>query len=414
VDENEDGEVSDLEFRKAVRALGFQDCSDRDIDHVFRDYDEDGSGSVSRLELERRLKKYAGVLAEQKYKLRRNAGGRKGAALAPSVKLDRTSGVPVSEQLREALAANSVRVIDLFRDWDENADGLISKDEFVKAMAPLGLSVSRAEAAELFDKFDPDGSGTIEFRELNQLLRRRVDVEGQKQKARRLKHSQSLPGGRTSALLLPQPTIPTYAPIPSVASLGRFEATLGCIAHTHLTDFENATFTAAGSVASHALSSLSATRGGRASRDQLHDSSTSRSQKGDRLFSHYQTLGMERPAAVQLTQSASLPSLVASEVSRYHQASSTDAALRRRTTALLGSEYLPTNVWDWPAVEGVPSLDLLAQLWMAPRIGPAWRQQPNQTRVCLPPLSSRIEALREQREQESQGRREGERAKLKA
>ena len=71
-------------------------------------------------------------------------------------------------------------------------------------------------------------------------------------------------------------------------------------------------------------------------------------------------------------------------------------------------------MWDWPAVEGVPSLDLLAQLWMAPRIGPAWRQQPNQTRVCLPPLSSRIEALREQREQESQGRREGERAKLKA
>jgi len=182
-DENHDGQVSALEFRRAVRSLGFSDVSDTDIDQIFHEFDNDESGSVSQLELERKLKKYAGVLTEQKYKLRRNACGRKGAALAPSVKLDRESGRPVHELLRDALSDNAVRVIDLFRDWDENQDGLISKHEFAKAMAPLGIQVSKEEAGALFDAFDPDGSGAIEYRELDQLLRRRVDIGAEKRAA---------------------------------------------------------------------------------------------------------------------------------------------------------------------------------------------------------------------------------------
>jgi len=176
-DEDGNGEVDKAEFKRAVRSMGFGDLSDRVIDLVFLEFDEDRSGSVSCFEIDRRLKKYAKLIPEQQYALRRTAGGRRGAALAPSVKLDRSSGRPVSELLRDALAQNAVRVIDLFRDWDENGDGLISQKEFYQAMAPLGLDVSRDEAMELFDQFDPDGSGTIEFKELNQMLRRRVDLK---------------------------------------------------------------------------------------------------------------------------------------------------------------------------------------------------------------------------------------------
>jgi len=406
-DDNEDGEVSVSEFRRAVRALGFADVSDKDIDQVFREYDEDESGCVSRLELERKLKKYAGVLTEQKYKLRRTAGGRKGAALAPSIKLDRESGKPISEQLRDALSSNAVRVMDLFRDWDENQDGLIQKSEFTKAMVPLGIQVSKAEASELFDQFDPDGSGTIEFNELNKLLRRRVDVAAQK---RELRHSQSLPGGMRAASILPQPTIPLYAKLPSVASLPRFEGTLGAIAHNKVTDFYPTTFNAAGNM-NGTTGSLSASRGGRASSSSLgasaqHGASAS-SLKG--ALSHYSTTSVTRPEGMRM--SASLPALVASEVARFQYASAVEDAIRRRTTALLVSPQQPTNVFNWPAVQGVPDLDHLAQLWLAPRIGPAWRHQPNQTRVCLPPLKVGIEIgiaraqaqmQVEQREQEQQ------------
>ena len=68
-------------------------------------------------------------------------------------------------------------MIDLFREWDEDASGVVSKKEFRRAMQHLGLAAARAEVDALFDEFDPDGSGAIEFRELNKALRRGNDVE---------------------------------------------------------------------------------------------------------------------------------------------------------------------------------------------------------------------------------------------
>ena len=38
--------------------------------------------------------------------------------------LDEEGGKPVADQLRDALVSNSVRVIDLFREWDVCLTGL--------------------------------------------------------------------------------------------------------------------------------------------------------------------------------------------------------------------------------------------------------------------------------------------------
>jgi len=72
---------------------------------------------------------------------------------------------------------NASRVIDLFREWDEDGDGTVSKKEFRKAIIHLGLQVPPATADELFDSFDLDGSGSVNFRELNSLLRRNLKTE---------------------------------------------------------------------------------------------------------------------------------------------------------------------------------------------------------------------------------------------
>ena len=79
--------------------------------------------------------------------------------------------------MRDALVNNAVRVIDLFREWDEDGDGAVSKKEFRKAIIHLGLEVPPAAVDELFDSFDKDGGGAINFRELNHLLRRNVKKE---------------------------------------------------------------------------------------------------------------------------------------------------------------------------------------------------------------------------------------------
>ncbi len=50
-------------------------------------------------------------------------------------------------------------------------DGKVTKMEFRKAMAELGLEVPVEEVDGLFDSFDPDGGGSIEYAELSVVLR---------------------------------------------------------------------------------------------------------------------------------------------------------------------------------------------------------------------------------------------------
>jgi len=59
-------------------------------------------------------------------------------------------------------------LLDQFRLVDANGDGIITKDELVKAFeaAPPGhVNDSRAWAEALFDQLDSDGSGEVEFTE---------------------------------------------------------------------------------------------------------------------------------------------------------------------------------------------------------------------------------------------------------
>ena len=143
--------------------------------------------------------------------------------LTTKVDLDEDDDRPYAVQLRDTLSKQAVRVIDLFREWDEDGDGTVSKLEFRKAMPMIGLDVPLDEIdkvrspapihrpppthrpaptalrhhahrpirtyvcshvsvifarvlTQLFDEWDPDGSGVLELRELNKLLRRGGEV----------------------------------------------------------------------------------------------------------------------------------------------------------------------------------------------------------------------------------------------
>ena len=105
----------------------------------------------------------------------------------------------VQAQLRDALARSGARVVELFRQWDVDGDGTVSKEEFVRSLPQLGLQATNEAASALFDTFDPDGSGTIELKELEKLLRNRV---GQ------LAGTAVMVG----LALLPRPIAPPYRP----------------------------------------------------------------------------------------------------------------------------------------------------------------------------------------------------------
>ena len=80
---------------------------------------------------------------------------------------------PISMQLAAALRSNGARVIDLFRQWDTDGDGEVSKAEFMAAMPKLGFDVPKEGIAQLFDEWDTDGGGALSLGELKKILSQR-------------------------------------------------------------------------------------------------------------------------------------------------------------------------------------------------------------------------------------------------
>ena len=191
-DDDASGTVDRREFRQALPLLGLN-VSKQTADALFTAFDEDNSGEISYEELRTKLRdsliKSAGVELEDALKpgamgeIIMNAKNKialrggvlaadvSGGALGSTKLLTGPDAPPIAEQLRNALQKNLARVIDLFRDWDDNQDGSISKVEFRRAMPLLGLKVDRADADALFDSFEGDQSGSVDYGELQRQLK---------------------------------------------------------------------------------------------------------------------------------------------------------------------------------------------------------------------------------------------------
>lgn len=76
-----------------------------------------------------------------------------GAALQQQGGEDETSFKSrIETTLAKAIKKNAVRVMDLFKDWDADGNGVISKKEFRAAMRGLGIEGSSSDHDALFDK----------------------------------------------------------------------------------------------------------------------------------------------------------------------------------------------------------------------------------------------------------------------
>ena len=107
---------------------------------------------------------------------------REGEAPADSLRMrfdkldaDHNGKVNMSEYLtaalREALGRNSLRLMEIFKEWDRDGSGSIEKKEFRRAIKCLGFDASRAHIDAVFDELDFDESGTIEVEELRRFQR---------------------------------------------------------------------------------------------------------------------------------------------------------------------------------------------------------------------------------------------------
>jgi len=160
VDNNGDGLLDIHEFEGVLKSLGVALPNEHALKGLFDMLDQDGSGSITMKELQLSLRWVRSC--EQCQKLRAEAYTFDGI-------------LSIQQQIRRALAANAVRVMDLFREWDENNDGFLSADEFQKAMPLLGIHAAKAEIDELFHSMDGDNDGIVTFKEFNRTLRKEHD-----------------------------------------------------------------------------------------------------------------------------------------------------------------------------------------------------------------------------------------------
>lgn len=147
-------------------------------------------------------------------------GKKKGSSVLGTIDLDEgPDAPPITEQIAAALRANAGKVMDLFREWDVDGDGQVSKKEFHRAMPALGLEVPKKEVDTLFDSWDKDGGGTLGYAELRKILAQSPGARGARAK----------PGGagRTSPTSRPPPPVQVEGDAPARALSTRDTPKLG-------------------------------------------------------------------------------------------------------------------------------------------------------------------------------------------
>ena len=189
-DDDGNGMVNKTEFRRVLPMLGLK--VERDVaEQLFESFDADGSGEIDYKELHHHLRAGANIEldaalqdgaageitleAKNAIALRADLGDtqRLEASALQGVVLVAGDAASVAEQLLKALDKNLMRIIDLFREWDDDGSGNVSKQEFRRALPCLGLKVDRASADALFDSFDDDHSGSVDYNELHRAIKRR-------------------------------------------------------------------------------------------------------------------------------------------------------------------------------------------------------------------------------------------------
>ena len=217
-DDDSSGKIDEDEFWRGVRALGF-DVSREACSAYFQLLDSDLSGSIEyseiaelmnaskgRVQTRRNLEKMAKHQADHSRMAKPTAKAMNRSYISARVsvvpefvKLEPRYDISVQEQLHGLLKQHSVKLIDLFRQWDHDGNGGISFDEFREGFAALGYLAPTGELKAVFKSIDADHDNFVEFEEFKVALSLKGAQEATR--LRGLEHA-DLSGSRPSAQLL--------------------------------------------------------------------------------------------------------------------------------------------------------------------------------------------------------------------
>jgi len=151
----EQGMVSRAAFRRLSRSLNITGEVE-DINAFFDMLDPMGEGTI----------KFAQLLGSLRWVLKSRR-----TTLVRGKEMVCRSEKQFRDKIGEAFKANASRVVDLFREYDINNDGVLQRTEFKRALPMLGLMITQDEADRLFDWFDEDHSGVLTLDEFSRIIK---------------------------------------------------------------------------------------------------------------------------------------------------------------------------------------------------------------------------------------------------
>ena len=178
MDDDNSGTIDVAEFTKAIAEMGF-DAPVEVINALFKSFDVDGSKTIEYSELHQLLvksyqaKPHLPPLQMKSKGLRAKRVNKKDANLLQGLELGGSTDPDyIASEIRKRMKLEMMRVMDIFRQFDDDDSGVIDKTEFSKAIREMGCNASDKAITALFKSFDLDGSKVIEYQEMNKLLRR--------------------------------------------------------------------------------------------------------------------------------------------------------------------------------------------------------------------------------------------------
>eukprot|EP00117_Sycon_ciliatum_P045969 scpid93001/ scgid32982/ Calcyphosin-like protein len=156
-DLNNNQTVEPDEFAKAIEKIGIMIPTQQDLSALFNIYDADKSGAIDYKEFSVGL-----------------YGHSVGASPGKSGNASTGNVSDLAEKLRLKLASRGARgIIGLgksFRIMDDNNSRSLDIYEFTKAVNDYMLGFSQGEVKQLFQFFDVDGSGAVDYDEFLRAL----------------------------------------------------------------------------------------------------------------------------------------------------------------------------------------------------------------------------------------------------
>lgn len=176
--DNSDSEISFPNFKECLKRFGLEDISEEDARKLFEKYDSDSSGGISLQEFANNVIKATqmhsniGLSAtdlQEASRARDRARIMKQTAMRTSWKTVSVDAERLLQQkIEERLKGGPHSLRLAFRKFnnDRKGDSAISFEEFGSTLARMGLEgLSEKDLRILFQRFDDDGNGTIEYSE---------------------------------------------------------------------------------------------------------------------------------------------------------------------------------------------------------------------------------------------------------